>query len=156
MEIKNAGWVRPPPPGVARTMPVVKTIISVNQTKEIWRDFTRFAIISKPKIQFTQNKNHVEANYIAYHISVNFFKTDIQLSQKKCYFHDALLLTHAVVQNQIQKPKWFSILTVWYNLIPGTCITMLNIFFTTVANDLTGKLPEVSNNFGVKSDSFER
>ena len=33
---------------------------------------------------------------------------------------------------------------------------MLNIFFTTVANDLTGKLPEVSNNFGVKSDSFER
>ena len=55
----------------------------VNQTKEIWRDFTRFAIISKPNIQITQNKNPVEVNYIAYHIIVNFFKTDIQLSQKK-------------------------------------------------------------------------
>ena len=55
----------------------------VNQTKEIWRDFTRFAIISKPNIQITQNKNPVEAIYIAYHIIVNFFKTDIQLSQKK-------------------------------------------------------------------------
>ena len=27
-------------------------------------------------------------------------------------------------------------------------------FFTTVANDLTGKLPEVSNYFGVGSDTF--
>ena len=76
--------------------PMVNTVLLVNQTKEIWRDFTRFAIISKPKIQITQNKNHVEANYIAYHIIVNFYKTDIQLSQKKCYFNDALLLTHAV------------------------------------------------------------
>ena len=47
--------------------------VLVNQTKEIWRDFTRFAIISKPKIQITQNKNHVEANNIAYHIIVNFY-----------------------------------------------------------------------------------
>ena len=31
----------------------------------------------------TQKKNPVEANYIAYHIIVIFFKTDIQLSQKK-------------------------------------------------------------------------
>ena len=31
----------------------------------------------------TQNKNPVEANHVAYHIIVNFFKTDIQLSQKK-------------------------------------------------------------------------
>ena len=46
-------------------------------------DFTRFAVISKPNIQITQNKNPVEANYIAYHIIANFFKTDIQLSQKK-------------------------------------------------------------------------
>ena len=30
-----------------------------------------------------QNKNPVEANYIAYHIIVNFYKTDLQLSQKK-------------------------------------------------------------------------
>ena len=59
------------------------TVILVNQTKEIWRDFTRFAIIYKPKIQITQNKNHVEVNYITYHIIVNFYKTDIQLSQKK-------------------------------------------------------------------------
>ena len=44
----------------------------MNQTKEIWSDFTRFAIISKPNIQITQNKNPVEANYIAYHIIVNF------------------------------------------------------------------------------------
>ena len=63
--------------------PVVNAVILVNQTKEIWRDFTRFAIISKPNIQITQNKNPVEANYIAYHIIVNFFKSDIQLSQKK-------------------------------------------------------------------------
>ena len=55
----------------------------MNQTKEIWRDFTRFAIISKPKIQITQNKNPAEANYISYHIVVNYYKTDIQFSQKK-------------------------------------------------------------------------
>ena len=61
--------------------PVVNVV--VNQTKQIWRDFTRFAIISKPNIQVTQNKNPVEANYIAYHVIVNFFKTDIQLFQKK-------------------------------------------------------------------------
>ena len=58
-------------------------VILVNQTKMIWRNFTRFAITYKPNIQITQNKNPVEANYIAYHIIVNFFKTDIQLSQKK-------------------------------------------------------------------------
>ena len=63
--------------------PVVKPVIQLNQTKEIWKDFTRFAIISKPKIQITQNKNHVEANYIDYHFIANFYKTDIQLSQKK-------------------------------------------------------------------------
>ena len=63
--------------------PVVNAVILVNQTKEIWTDFTRLAIISKPNIQITQNKNPVEANYIAYHIIVNFFKTDIQHSQKK-------------------------------------------------------------------------
>ena len=62
---------------------VVNTVIIANQTKEILRDFTRFAIISKPKIQVIQNKNPVEANYIAYHIIVNFYKTDNQLSQKK-------------------------------------------------------------------------
>ena len=67
------------------------------QTKEIWRDFTRLAIISKPNIQITQNKNSVEANCIAYHIIVNFVKTDVQRSQKKCSFNDALLLTHVVV-----------------------------------------------------------
>ena len=61
----------------------MNAVILVNQTKEIWRDFTKFAIISKPNIQITQNKNPVEANYIAYHIIVNFFKTDIQLSQEK-------------------------------------------------------------------------
>ena len=65
---------------------VVNTVILVNQTKEIWRDFTRYAIISKPKIQITQNKNPVEANCFAYHIIVNFYKTDIQLSQKKMLF----------------------------------------------------------------------
>ena len=77
--------------------PVVNiVIILVNQTKKISRDLTRFAIISQPKVQITQNKNPVEANYIAYHIIVNFYKTDIQLSPKKCSFNDALLLTHAV------------------------------------------------------------
>ena len=63
--------------------PVVNTVILLNQTKEISSDFTRFAIISKPKIQTTQNKNPAEAKYITYHIIVNFYKTDIQLSQKK-------------------------------------------------------------------------
>ena len=71
-------------------------VILVNQTKEIWRDLTRFAIFLKPKIQITQNKNPVEANYIAHNIILNFYKSDIQLSQKKCSFNDALLLTHAV------------------------------------------------------------
>ena len=61
---------------------MVNEVILVNQTKEIWRDFKEFAIISKPNIQITQNKNPVEANYIAYHIIVNVFKTDIQFSQK--------------------------------------------------------------------------
>ena len=61
--------------------PVVNTVILVNQTKDIWRDFTRFVIISKPKIQMTQNKNPAEAN--AYHIIVNFYKTDLELSHKK-------------------------------------------------------------------------
>ena len=69
---------------------MVNTVVLVNQTKEIWRDFTRFALISKPKIQITQNKNPVEANYIAYHIIVNFYKTEIQLSQKK----NTLLMMH--------------------------------------------------------------
>ena len=63
--------------------PVVNVVMLVNQIKEIWRDFTRFAMISKPYIQITQNTNPVEANYIAYHFIVNFFKTDIQLSQNK-------------------------------------------------------------------------
>ena len=66
--------------------PVVNAVILVNQTKEIWRDFTRFAIISKPNIQITQNKNPVEANYIAYHIIVNFLKINVQLFQKKMLF----------------------------------------------------------------------
>ena len=47
------------------------------------RDFTIFAIISKPKIQITQNKNPVEANHIAYHNIVNFYKTDLPHSRKK-------------------------------------------------------------------------
>ena len=73
---------------ILKLSPVVNTVILVivNQTKKIWRDFTRFAIISKPKIKITQNKNPVEANYIAYHNTVNFYKTDIKFSQKKCSF----------------------------------------------------------------------
>ena len=68
---------------IFKLSPVVNTVISVNQTNKIWRNFTRFAIISKPKIQITQNKNPVEANDIAYHNIVKFYKTDVQLSQKK-------------------------------------------------------------------------
>ena len=68
---------------ILKLSPVVNAVILVNQTKEIWRDFTRFAIIPNLNIQITQNKNPVEANYIAYHVIVFFFKTDIQLSQKK-------------------------------------------------------------------------
>ena len=68
---------------ILKLSPVVNAVILVNQTKEIWRDFTRFAIIPNLNIQITQNKNPVEANYIAYHVIVIFFKSDIQLSQKK-------------------------------------------------------------------------
>ena len=68
---------------ILKLSPMVNTVILLNQTKEISRNFTRFAIISKPKIKITQNKNPAEANYITYHIIVNFHKTDIQLSQKK-------------------------------------------------------------------------
>ena len=32
----------------------------------------------------------------------------------------------------------------------------INIFFITAAYVLTGKLPEISNDFGRRSDSFER
>ena len=60
-------------------------VILVNQTKKISRDFTRCAIISQPKVQITQNKNPVEATYIVYHVIVNFYKTDIQLFQKKMF-----------------------------------------------------------------------
>ena len=82
---------------------VVNAVILVNQTKDIWRDFTRFAIISKPNIQITQNKNFVEANHIAYHIIVNFFtKLTYSFPRKKCCFNDALLLTHAVVIKELQ------------------------------------------------------
>ena len=63
--------------------PVVNTVIIANQTKETLRDFKGLAIIFKPKIQFIQNKNPVEANYIAYHIIVNFYKTDISFLRKK-------------------------------------------------------------------------
>ena len=59
---------------IFKLSPVVNAVTLVNQTKEIWRDFTRFAIISKPNIQIIQNKNPVEANYITYHIIVNFFQ----------------------------------------------------------------------------------
>ena len=58
-------------------------LILVNQTKEILRDFTRFAIISKPNIQITQNKNPVEANYIAYHIIVTFQNWHTSFPEKK-------------------------------------------------------------------------
>ena len=51
---------------------------------------TRFAIISKPKIQIHRKKNHIKAIYIAYHIIVNLYKTDIQFSQKK----NATLMMH--------------------------------------------------------------
>ena len=55
----------------------------MNQTRKIWRDFTRFAIISKPKLQINQNKIPVVAYFIAYHNIVSFYKTDLQFSQKK-------------------------------------------------------------------------
>ena len=71
---------------ILKLSPVVNAVILVNQTKEIWRDFTRFAIISKPNIQIKQNKNPVEANYIAYHIIVNLFKINIQFFSEKILF----------------------------------------------------------------------
>ena len=85
---------------ILKLSPVVSAVqvILVNQTKEIWRDFTRFAIISKPNLQITQNKNHVEANYIAYHIIVNFFKTDKQLSQKKCSYNPNTIKSYKILQ----------------------------------------------------------
>ena len=56
----------------------------VNMSKSDQRDLEGlYKICHNQKIQITQNKNPVEANHIAYHIIVNFYKTDIQLSQKK-------------------------------------------------------------------------
>ena len=69
--------------------PVVNTVILVNQTKQIWRDFTRFAIISKPNIQITQNKNPVEGNYIAYDIIVTFTELTYSFLRK-----NVLLMMH--------------------------------------------------------------
>ena len=48
--------------------------ISESDQRDFSGDYTRFAIISEPKIQITQNKNPVEANYIAHHIIVNFLQ----------------------------------------------------------------------------------
>ena len=107
---------------IFKLSPVVNAVMLVNQTKEILRDFTRFAIISKPNIQITQNKNPVEANYIAYHIIVNFFKTDIQLSQKKmllwwCTFID----TRCIGVNQwFSFPLVISFQPIWNSVIVNT------------------------------------
>ena len=120
----------------------------MNQTKEIWRDFTRFAIISKPNIKITQNKNPVGANDIAYHIIVIFFKTDIQHSQKKCSFNDALLLTHAVLslkdlicpilRTTLIFSHYFGLLSLAIDnqrhafLTPLTMLTILSLFWLIV------------------------
>ena len=69
--------------------PVVKMVILVIQTKEIWRDFTRFAIISKPKIQITKIQMPIILLQTLTKLTYSFLR-------KKCYFNDALLLTHAV------------------------------------------------------------
>ena len=70
-----------------------------NQTKEIQRNFTKFAVTFEPKVQLTQNKNLVIAivNIVnIYYIIVNFNQTFKPVSQKKIVEIDALLLTHAV------------------------------------------------------------
>ena len=64
-----------------------------NQTKEIKRDFTKIAVTLEPKVQFTQNKNHVKASVIF----VNSNQTLMPVCQKKIVKIDALLLTHAVL-----------------------------------------------------------
>ena len=51
--------------------------------QEIWRDFARFAIISKPNTQITQNKNPVKANYTAYHIVFFFQNWHAAFPEKK-------------------------------------------------------------------------
>ena len=65
-----------------------------NQTKEIQRDFTKFAL--KPKVHITQNKNLVKAIVNIYYIIVNSNQTFMPVSQEKIIKVDALLLTHAV------------------------------------------------------------
>ena len=66
------------------------------QTKEIQRDFTRFAVTSEPKVQITQNKNPVKDIVHIYHIIVNSNQRFVPISQKKIEKVVAFLLTHAV------------------------------------------------------------
>ena len=54
-----------------------------NQTKEIQRDFTKFAVTFEPKVQITQNKNLVKAIVSIYYIIVNSNQTFMPVSQKK-------------------------------------------------------------------------
>ena len=67
-----------------------------NQTKEIQRDFTRFAVTFEPKVQIAQNKNLVKAIVNIYHIVVNSNQIFMPVSQKKIVKIYALLLTSTV------------------------------------------------------------
>ena len=70
-----------------------------NQTKEIQRDFTTFAVTFEliSKVQITQNKKPVKSIVNIYHIIVNSNQTFIPVYQKKKITEvDTLLLTHSV------------------------------------------------------------
>ena len=54
-----------------------------NQTKEIQRDFTKFAVTFEPKVQITQNKNLVKVIVDIYYIIVNSNQIFLPISQKK-------------------------------------------------------------------------
>ena len=53
-----------------------------NQTKDIQRDFTKFAVTFEPKVQITQNKNLVKAIVNIYYIIVSSNQTFMPVSQK--------------------------------------------------------------------------
>ena len=55
----------------------------LNQTKEIQKDFTRFAVTSEPKAQITQKKNPLKDIVHIYHIIVNSNQIFEPVIQKK-------------------------------------------------------------------------
>ena len=81
-------------------------------TKEIQRDFTKFAVTFEPKVQITQNKNLVKAIVNIYYIIVNSYQTFMPVPQKKtckswCAFIDTRCMFEVITSSyQISLHFW--------------------------------------------------